>query len=263
MPRTLSSSIFYLRYAWFQLHERFTDFGSNLAYLALYPFFVWLLGQTWGKFNSYQGNYTHAEILVYVSITELLFMTFLRSPFMNRANADFSISLARPRSWLALTFVGQFGATLGGRLIYFFAATLGLHLMGLDSSIVLPSYCRLLLFIPVLGILEALLATLMASAQLLWHEVRYFVLPVTKIFLALGGVFGPLADYGEPGRSIFLKLPASDLFFQVGHYCLKGEFYQMSPAQWILKMIFWILLFWMLNILVFRYARKNHQSLGG
>ena len=94
-------------------------------------------------------------------------------------------------------------------------------------------------------------------------ETRYLVLPITKIFLALGGVFGPLADYGEPGKSIFLQLPASDLFFQVGHFCVKGEFYQISTLEWFLRIAFWIIVFFILNLAFFNFARKRHQSFGG
>jgi hypothetical protein len=254
---------FYFRYSWFQLRERFTDLGSSVAYLLLYPFFIWLLTQMWGRFNAYQGNYSREEVFIYVSVTELLFMTFLRSPFMQRSNADFSITLARPRSWLALTFFGQAGTTLGGRIIYVAAALVVLHCLGLHSESIFLAYFRLILLLPILGVIEALMASVLASAQLLWHETRYLVLPITKIFLALGGVFGPLADYGEPGKSIFLKLPASDLFFQVGHFCVKGEFYQISTFEWVLRIFFWIAVFFVWNWAFFNFARKRHQSFGG
>ncbi len=254
---------FYLRYAGFQLRERFTDLLSAFAYLALYPFFIWLLTQMWGRFNAYQGHYSRSEIFVYIAITELLFMTFLRSPFMQRTAADFSISLSRPRSWLTMTFAGQFGATLGARLVYAVTALLLLPFFGVPAKDVIDAFFRLLLLIPLLGVVEALMASVLASAQLLWHETRYLVLPITKIFLALGGVFGPLADYGEPGRSIFLKLPASDFFFQVGHFCIKGEFYEMSELEWVVRILFWIVVFAIWNRIFFRFAKSRHQSFGG
>lgn len=264
--RTASATLslpFYLRYSWFQLRERFTDLGSSIAYLLLYPFFIWLLTQMWGKFNSYQGHYTREEVFVYVSVTELLFMTFLRSPFMQRSNGDFSITLARPRSWLMLTFFGQMGTTLGGRLIYMATALAVLHLLGLQSHFIFSAYARLIFLLPILGVIEALMASILASAQLLWHETRYLALPITKIFLALGGVFGPLADYGEPGKSIFLNLPASDLFFQVGHFCVKGEFYQLTMLEWTLRILFCTLVFAAWNWFFYIFARKRHQSFGG
>ncbi len=258
--RTLN---FYGRYGFFQLKERFSDLGQSLSYLLLYPLLILVLTAMWNRFNAYQGNYTREEIYVYIAIAELLFLTFLRSAFLQRSQADFSMGLARPRSWLGLTFAGQFGATFGGRLIYCVCAIPALMLMGVPAGLVIQAFARLVILLPLLGIMEALMASILASAQLLWQETRYLVLPITKIFLALGGVFCPLADYGEPGRSIFLQSPASDLFFQVGHYCLKGEFYQLSQEQWITRILTWMLVFALANLVFFRYARKRHQSWGG
>jgi hypothetical protein len=254
---------FYARYSWFLFRERFTDVASSIAYLMLYPFFIWLMAQIWGKFNAYQGHYERNEIYIYVSITELLFMTFLRSSFLQRSNADFSLTLARPRSYLMLTFSGQFGTTLGGRMVYALFAMVILHLLGVPTLQITSAYLRLLLLIPMLGILEALMASFLATTQIVWHEMRYLVLPITKIFLALGGVFGPLADYGEPGRSIFLKLPASDLFFQVGHFCVKGSFYEMSAWEWTARISAYTVLFLIVNQLFYRFARTRHQAYGG
>lgn len=254
---------FYFRYSWFQLRERFTDVASSVAYLALYPFFIWLLTHIWIRFNASQGHYTRDEVTIYIAITELLFMTFLRSPFMQRSNADFSITLSRPRSWLALTFAGQFGATLGGRSLYCLVAFPILLLLGVSPSFAAMGLLRLILLLPLLGLVEAVMASILASTQVLWHETRYLILPLTKIFLALGGVFAPLVDYGEPGRSIFLKLPPSDFFFQAAHFCVKGEFYEISGLGWMLRMSLWTAVFLIWNRVFFDFARQRHQSFGG
>lgn len=263
LSNTAAAAGFYWRYALFQLKERFSDVGNYFAYVFLYSFFIWLLTQMWGRFNAYQGNYTQSEVYVYIAIAELLFMTFLRSEFISRTTADFSVTLARPRSWLKLAFFGQMGSTLGGRCIYILTALVMLPILGVDIGFVLSAFTRLLILLPLLGVMESLLASIFASAQLLWHEARYLMLPVTKIFLALGGVFGPLADYGEPGRSIFLKLLPSDLFFQPAHFCVKGEFYQMTSAEWLARMTVWTLLFVVLNWAFFLFSCKRHQSFGG
>ena len=256
-------SPFYFKYSFFQLREKFRDFGSAVGFILLYPFFVWILTHIWLKFNSYQGQYTKDEIYTYISITELLFFTFLRSTFIQRSSADFSLTLARPRSWLALTFFGQIGSTLGGRLIYASTAIGMLTLLNIPSDLITHAFGRLLLLLPLLTIVEALMASVLASAQLLWAETRYLVLPFTKIFLALGGVLAPLADYGEPGRSIFLRLPASDLFFQVGHFCLRGEFFHLTILAWCLRIAAWSCVFLGINIWAHHFARKRHQSFGG
>ncbi|HYX37952.1 MAG TPA: hypothetical protein VE954_33040 [Oligoflexus sp.] len=254
---------FYGRYGFFQLKERFSDVGQSLSYLLLYPLLILVLTAMWNRFNAYQGNYTREEIYVYIAIAELLFLTFLRSAFLQRSQADFSMGLARPRSWLGLTFAGQFGATLGGRCLYVICAVPALLMVGVSETLVSLAFLRLVLLLPILGVMESLMASILASAQLLWQETRYLVLPITKIFLALGGVFCPLADYGEPGRSIFLQSPASDLFFQVGHYCLKGEFYQLSGTAWSIRIGLWLTIFGVTNVVFFHYARKRHQSWGG
>src|SRR6476469_6502040 len=106
LVRTLQ---FYGRYGFFQLMERFSDLGQALSFLLLYPLLILVLTAMWNRFNAYQGNYTRDEIYVYIGIAELLFLTFLRSAFLQRSQADFSMGLARPRSWLGLAFAGQFG----------------------------------------------------------------------------------------------------------------------------------------------------------
>ncbi len=255
--------MFYFRYGWFQMRERFADVGSSLAPLFLYGFFIWLLTQMWQKFNAYQGHYTRDEVAIYIAITELLFMNFLRSPFMQRSDADFSITLSRPRSWLTLTFCGQMGASLGSRIVYIGAALCILPLLGVDFGLSFAACGRLFLLMPLLTIIEALLATFFAIAQLLWHETKYLVTPITKLFLSLGGVFAPLADYGEPGRSFFLQLPPSDVFFQVAHFCVKGQFYEMGVAVWHMRVAVLIITFFVINHFFFRIAKERHQSFGG
>jgi hypothetical protein len=254
---------FYGRWSAFQFQERFTDLGGTVAFLLLYPFFIWLLVQMWGRFNSSQMNYTREEMAIYVSITELLFLTFLRSSFLQRSQADFSIGLSRPRSWVAMTFVGQFGSSFGGRILYAILALIFVPLLGVPITQILEAFYRLLFLLPILGVIEALLSTLLATAQIRWHETRYFVLPTTKIFLALGGVFGALADYGEPGRSLFLRLLPSDLFFQPAHFCVKGSFYQLSLGEWLGRLGLWTVTLSIGGYFFYRSSRRVHQSFGG
>ena len=119
---------FHGRYAWFNLREQFSDLGSGLTGFLLLPFFIWILSKMWGRFNAYQGNYTGQEILLYVGVTEVLFMTFIRSAWLSREAGDFSLSLARPRSWLATGFSGLFGRCLGSRLVYLLLFLIMMHL---------------------------------------------------------------------------------------------------------------------------------------
>lgn len=254
---------FHFKHAWFNILEQFSDLSSGIAGFLLFPFFIWLVSQLWQKFNSYQGNYTLQEVILYVGVTEVLFMTFLRPVSLSRASGDFSLSLARPRSWLITSFSGLFGRCLGSRLVFLAIFVMIMPLLGVNMRSVFTVSGRLLLLFPLLGILQGLVGLLFASAQVLWAETSYFVLPVSKVFLTLGGVFGPIIDFGEPGRSILLKLPPADVFFQPAHYCVKGEFFGMSILDWYTRIILMCLILGGVNLLFYRFARKYHQSYGG
>ena len=122
---------------------------------------------------------------------------------------------------------------------------------------------RLCYLLPFLGIVQAMFGLGFASGQVLWAETSYFVIPVSKIFLALGGVFGPLTDFGESWRTVLLKLPPSDIFFQPAHYCIKGEFYHISKATWAGRIVAICFFLWIANLLFYRQARLHHQGYGG
>lgn len=254
---------FHARHAWFNMREQFSDLASGLIGFLLYPFFIWLLGRIWLTYNSRAANYTLQEVMLYVAMTEILFMTFLRSNSLNRASSDFSLALARPRSWMAMSFSGIYGRCLGSRLVFLCVFAISLPFLGIGIAEGARAALRLLLFLPFLGVVQGLMGLMFAAAQVRWHETSYMVLPVSKVFLALGGVFGPLVDYGEPLRSWLLLSPASDVFFQVGHYCVRGEFYGMSALTWFLRVTAFSGVMMIFNWLMFRSARRHHQSYGG
>jgi hypothetical protein len=254
---------FHIRHAWFNICEQFSDLASVFAECLLIPFFIWLICQLWAHFNASQGNYTLQEIILYVAFTESLYMTFLRSHSFSRASSDFSLALARPRSWLTVSFSGIYGRCFGLRLIYLFFVLIVAPFTGISLEVILISCFRLFLLLPILGVFQALLGTFFACLQVLWTEVTYFILPVGKIFLALGGVFGPLVDFREPWRQILLQLPASDLFFQPAHFCVKGSFYQTSFSVWLFRMVLHALVLGTVNFYLFRFCKHRHQSYGG
>lgn len=254
---------FYFSYGRFHVQEQFSDLAGGLASFLLFPFFMWMLAMIWRRFNSFQGNYDFNEILIYIGVAELLFMTFLRTGPLNRASGDFSLGLARPRPWIMMNGVRLFATCLGGRIIYWMILFLFLVLMGIKMEMILLSLARALLLLLPLGIVQAQVALLFASAQVRFHETSYFVLPVSKIFLSLGGVFGPLTDYGQPWRDILIALPPSDLFFQPAHFCVKGSFFTMTGETWIFRLFLWILVLAVLNWFFYQKARVHHQSYGG
>ena len=262
---TLASRLpkFYLKLSFFSFRERFSDLSSGWVGLLLYPFFIWLLGRIWLRFNVAGSVYSHEEVKTYIAVAELLFMTFLRDPLAARASGDFSISLARPRSWPAMTMAQGFGICFGDRLIYLVVALVGLPLLGVQPLLAAQSSLRCLVFLIPLGLVQAQMNLLFASARILWDQVSYFRLPISKIFLALGGVFGPLADYREPYRHWVLAFPPSDLFFQVSHFCVKGEFFMLSAGMWIVRYLVFVGVLSITNFWLYRRARRFHQSYGG
>ncbi len=257
------SARFHTRHGWFNIREQFSDLPSALAANAMIPFFVWLLSQVWYRFNSANGNFTLSEVIIYIGLTELLYMTFVRPGSLSRASSDFSIALARPRSWLMMSYSGLVGRSLGGRFFMLAILFVTLPILGADVWHTLESVFRLFLLLPWLAVLQGLFALVFATAQVLWHQTNYFLLPFGKVFLVLGGVWGPIADFSEPWRSWLLVLPPSDLFFQPAYFCVKGEFYGMTASEWLLRTSILAIALWVTNLLFFRVAKRRHQSYGG
>jgi len=258
-----ATGAFYFRLGWFQFREQFSDVASGLVGYLLFPFFMFILGKLWERFNSFQGNFSIAEVMSYVAVTEIFFMTFLRSAVFGRATADFSLSLARPRNWLAMSFVSVFSRTLSARILLWCTFILFAPLLGIPQKMLIDVATRALLFLLPLTVWSALFSLLFASAQVFWEKTQYFTLPISKIFLALGGVFGPLNDYAEPWLSYLTSMPSSDIFFQVGYFCVRGEFYHLTPAEWLMRVAIQCLLLAVAAQIFFQVARKHHQSYGG
>lgn len=260
---TIESFRFHFRHGWFNLREQFSDIPTALAANALIPFFVWILSHVWERFNAHLGNFTFQQIIIYIGITELLFMTFVRAPSLNRASGDFSISLARPRSWLVTSFSGLVGRSIGGRIFMLTLLAVAFPFLGAKLYEVYPAVLRLFLLLPWLAVLQGLFALFFAIAQVLWHQTNYFLLPFGKIFLVLGGVWGPVSDFSEPWKSWLLLLPPSDLFFQPAYFCVKGNFYGISASEWLIRTGVLAVVLACVNFHFFKAAKIRHQSFGG
>lgn len=88
---------YYFIIAWFRFRENFTDLRATFIVYLLYAFFTWLLSNIWVKYNSLASHFRHEDIILYVGITELLFMSFLNGKAIRQSTEDFALSLARPR----------------------------------------------------------------------------------------------------------------------------------------------------------------------
>lgn len=254
---------FYFRNASFSFRESWTNLANSLVGFMLFPVFMFILARMWLKFNGHLQNYTYQEMLAYIGVTEILFMTFLRSGNINQASSDFSLSLARPRSWLGTQFSSLFGKTLGSRLVMMILFFPLLLLFGLNIESSLHIVFRLLLLLIPLGILQAFYSLLFSCAHVRWEMTSYLTLPFSKLFLIFGGVFAPVSDFSEPAKTWLLKMPTSDLFFQPAYYVIKGFFYQMSAGEWVLRIICQVVILMCLNFFFFQSSRRYHQSFGG
>jgi hypothetical protein len=259
----LESLRFHFQHAWFNAREQFSDIPAGLVANALIPFFVWILSHIWQRFNGAQSQLTLSDVIIYIGFTELLFMTFLRVPSLTRASADFSISLARPRSWLATSFSGLVGRSLGGRFFMLALLLPSFPFLGARWEHALHASFRLVLLLPWLAVVQGLFALLLSIAQVLWDQTKYFLMPIGKIFLVLGGVLGPIVDFSEPWRQVIINAPPSDLFFQPAYFCVTGAFYGMTVGEWLLRTALLAGLLFIVSIFSFRYARAQHQAFGG
>ncbi len=87
---SLNSLSFHWRNALFAFRESWTHLANSIVGFLLFPVFMFILAHMWQKFNGHLGNYTYKEMLAYIWVTEILFMTFLRPGNVSQASGDFS-----------------------------------------------------------------------------------------------------------------------------------------------------------------------------
>ncbi|MGZ3694225.1 MAG: hypothetical protein ACXWQO_08485 [Bdellovibrionota bacterium] len=247
----------------FRFREPFTDFRATAITYTLFCFFIWLLSLVWMRYHSVGSQFSYPQVFLYVGVTELFFMTFLSPRFIASSTEDFALFLARPRSWVWRELTANFGSALGKRILFGVVLIVFSFLLRMQPEHLLPFLCRLVFLLAALGPAQALLVALFSSLRLSFPQTDYFVLPFSKVFLSLGGVFGPLSDYGEPWRGIFLQLPGSDLFFQPAYFVVHGTFYETSFLAWFLRLL--LINFVLSVLLAFFYlrGRRVYQAWGG
>jgi hypothetical protein len=254
---------YYFVLANFRFREPLTEITATGITYGLFCFFVWILSTVWLKFNGQNSLFNFNGVFFYIGITEMLFMSFLSSRSIQNSTEDFSLFLARPRSWLGRELASNIGINLGKRLMFLaslcvFAICVGVHPVDWPSFLI-----RAIFLICVLALPQALVSAFFSTLRLSYPQTDYFVLPFGKLFLSLGGVFGPLSDYGEPWRSIFLKLPGSDLFFQPAFFAVHGRFYEMSLGQWLVRILLINLALWLIVRFLYQKGRRDYQAWGG
>jgi hypothetical protein len=245
------------------MREPFTDFLATGITYVLYCFFVWLLSMVWMRFNAHNSLFTFKQVLLYIGVTELLFMSFLSLRAITGATEDFALFLARPRSWVGREIMANIGMNLGKRLLFALSLIGFSYLLGAQPEDPPAFLARLALLLVLLALPQALIATLFSTLRLTFPQSDYFVLPFSKIFLALGGVFGPLSDYGEPWRWVFLNLPGADLFFQPAFFAVHGYFFETDFANWALRLIVLNAVLLIVTLFFYQRGRRAYQAWGG
>lgn len=256
-------AMFYGRVALFNMREEFSGLSNAIGILLLYPFFIWLMAQMWSRFSGTHGQFPIEDLYAYVGLTEVLQMTLLSMASLRDASGDFSLSLARPRSWPLTSLCAISGRTFATRLAYLGAFLVILPILTQGFAMPLRAAARFLMFLPVLTLIDGLLVLLLASAKIIFDKITYFRLPFTKLFMIFGGMIAPLSEMAEPWRGFFLSLPFSDLMFQPAYFALRGEFFELTTQAWCLRIALLIAILAALNAIVFNWARKHHNSFGG
>jgi hypothetical protein len=259
----IKSLRFYLVLAKFRMHEPFSDLKATGITYVLYCFFIWVLSQVWFRFKLAGSDFSYEKVFLYIGVTEMLFMSFLSSRAIISGSEDFALYLVRPRSWLGREIIGNIAANFGKRIIF----CLCLLIFALFAQVAIEGrmqfVLRLIFLILVLALPQALLSSLFSALRLSYPQTEYFVLPFSKLFLSLGGVFGPLSDYGEPWRTWLLNLPGSDLFFQPAYFAVNGYFYKMDLINWLIRILVIDLILYLSLLFFYLKGRKAYQAWGG
>jgi hypothetical protein len=253
---------YYFKISFFSFREQVSDFSSVLGWMLLYPFFVWLLAQIWLRFAPANSSFSYSDLVIYIGITELIIMSHMRMPIIKYASNQFALSLSRPRSWLLTQGVEILGRGTGYRTAFF--GLFGVLIPCLTQSTeIFSTIPRIFLMMPIFSIADMLWSLLLANAILIWPRSTYFRLPISKLFLVLGGVFAPICDWTGFYQKFALSLPFSDLIFQPAFFILKGKFWNMSGLEWCFRISIQFIILLLINYYGHKIAKKYFQAWGG
>ncbi|MCH9611059.1 MAG: hypothetical protein S4CHLAM81_00300 [Chlamydiales bacterium] len=260
----MSSTIkFYGKFALFSIQEEQSSLSSTVAGFILYPCFIWIFSKLWLGLNHNTSTLGTVALFAYIGLTEILFMTTLRAPIIDRGSTDFALSFVRPRFWPIYTSISSFSRTFYRRVLYLL---LYIGIMPLfTGSLTLSFYAsfRFLALLPLLTFLDILYSFIFTCIQIQFYAVKNFRLLFGKLFLIFGGVLAPLSDLPSPWDKIFLNTPFSDLVFQPCYFSIKGEFYQMSLIHWLIRISIQAACLLIIGKIFYRYSRNHYHNFGG
>ena len=254
---------FYGKLSSFSVKEEHSSLSATVAGLILYPCFVWIFSKLWLGLNHDASILGTAALFAYIGLTEILFMTSLREPFIDRANSDFALSFVRPRVWPIYTSVSIFSRTLFRRLVYLvlYIGIVPLFVEGVEWPWIAAG--RFILFLPLVTALESMYSFLLTCMQIRFHSIKNFRLLFGKFFLIFGGVLAPLCDLPDRWQALFINTPFSDLIFQPCYFCVMGTFHQLTSLEWLTRIFVQIACVYALSYFVYRAARKHYHNFGG
>ncbi|PJD94647.1 MAG: hypothetical protein CK425_11105, partial [Parachlamydia sp.] len=242
---------FYSKFALFSIREEQSSLSGTLGGLLLYPCFIWIYSKLWLGLNDNFTSLGLEGLFVYIGLTEILFMTSLREPLIDRACSDFALSFVRPRSWPTYVTVSIYSRTICRRLLYLSLFMLIMPLVMRDFTLSIIAL-RFLIFLPLVTIVDTLYSFLFTTLQIRFYTLKNFRMLFGKLFLIFGGVLAPLSDIPEPWNKLFLNTPFSDLIFQPCYFSIKGYFYQISFLNWFVRIIFQFACLLVLNAWVYK-----------
>jgi len=253
---------FYSKFALFSVREEQSSLSGTLGGLILYPCFILIYSKLWLGLNNNLTSLGVEGLFVYIGLTEILFMTSLREPLIDRACTDFALSFVRPRFWPTYVTISIYSRTMCRRLLYLSIFIIIMPLFIRDFTISIITL-RFLIFIPFLTILDTLYSFLFAILQIRLHTVKNFRMLFGKLFLIFGGVLAPFSDIPQPWNKIFLSTPFSDLIFQPCYFSIKGHFYQISFFHWLTRIFVQLISLLILSTWAYKSSRNHYHNFGG
>ena len=254
---------FYSKLSLFSIREEQSSLSATLAGFMLYPAFIWIFSKLWLGLNNNISTLEPAELFAYIGLTEILFMTSLREPFIDRASSDFALSFVRPRLWPLYTSISIYSRTLFRRVIYLLIFVLILPLFTNNFELIWYSAIKFILFIPIVTVLESLYSFLLTCLQIRFYTIRNFRMLFGKLFLIFGGVLAPLSDLPSSWQTILLNTPFTDLIFQVSYFSIKGEFYQLTILQWLVRIFIQFVCVIVISYWFYKDSRQHYHNFGG
>lgn len=254
---------FYLTLSVFSIKEEFTSISTTFAGLILYPCFIWIFSKVWLGLNNNVSTFGTVALFAYIGLTEILFLTSLREPFIDRASSDFSLSFVRPRLWPLYTAISIYSRTFFRRLIYLAMYVLIVPFFTNDFDLSLYAAIRFIMFLPLITILESMYSFLLTCVQIRFYSIKNFRMLFGKLFLIFGGVLAPLSDVPERWQALFINTPFSDLIFQPCYFSIKGEFFHLTVLEWATRISIQFVFVFVIICLVYKSSREHYHNFGG